>query len=360
MPSSSCVGRLLSILALLALAGCGDLPRPFQPEGKYLPIVRPVSPQAAELLRERNSVMIQDIANAPGPGGARLAAAMAVALRDQGIAADVVPSGDGFTLAGIADIKPFSNDIEVRITWYVLDDKGLRVGQQEQITRGRLEDWQDGNDRLLSRIALQGAPQLARLFGSLSAGAPAQPQTTAPDRARPAAAPTAPAGATPPASAEKTPPAKPGAPAAGNVAAASPAKPPLPAAPPPPSPSTPLGFSVAKVGGAPGDGNDSLTAGMRLALGRRGFTLFARPDNTTFVISGAVTLAPFDAEREKITIVWTVFDPSHKKMGDIEQSNVIPKGSLNGAWGGVAKEITVAAAEGLLNLLGRVYSQSKQ
>lgn len=360
MPSSNCVGRLLSILALLVLAGCGDLPRPFQPEEKYLPIVRPVSPQAAELLRERNSVVIQDVANAPGPGGARLAAAMAVALRDQGVAADVVASGNGFTLAGIADIRPFPNDIEVRITWYVLDDRGLRVGQQEQVTRGRLEDWQDGNDRLLSRIALQGAPQLARLFNTLAAGAPAQPPATAPDQPRPGAAPAVSAGVPPSAGTGTTPAAKAGAPAAGNVAATAPAKPPLPAAPPPPPSSTPLGFSVAKVGGAPGDGNDSLTAGMRLALGRRGFTLFAKPDNNTFVISGAVTLAPFDAEREKITIVWTVFDPSHKKMGDIEQSNVIPKGSLNGAWGGVAKEITVAAAEGLLNLLGRVYSQSKQ
>jgi hypothetical protein len=97
---------------------------------------------------------------------------------------------------------------------------------------------------------------------------------------------------------------------------------------------------------------------MRLALGRRGFTLFAKPEANSFVIAGAVSLKPFDQDREKITITWTVFDPSSKKMGDIEQSNVIPKGSLNGQWGGVAKEITVAAAEGLLDLLGKVMSKS--
>lgn len=341
MPSSNGLGRLLSIAALLSLAACGDLPRPFQPDEKYLPIVRPVSPEAAELLRERNAVVVGDIVNVPAPGGPRLAAAMAVALRDQGIAADVVQSGKGLTLAGIAEIKTFPNDIEVHIVWSVQDDSGQSIGQQEQVVRGRLVDWQEGNDRLLSRIALQGAPLLAPLLNGLTANPAAPPQPTA--------APSATA-------ATMAPPGSPAGPAAASAPAQSAAKAP---AKPAPAANTALGFNVAKVTGAPGDGNDSLTAGMRLALGRRGFTLFAKPDNNTFIIAGTVTLTPFDGERQKITIVWTVFDPDRKKMGDIEQSNVIPKGSLNGQWGGVAKEITVAAAEGLLNLLGTIASKSR-
>jgi hypothetical protein len=323
------------------LCGCGDLPRPFKPDEKYLPIVRPVSPQAAELLRERNTVVIQSIVNAPGPGGARLAAAMAVALRNEGVSADVVAQEGGMTLAGIADIKQFPDDIEVHIVWYVLDARGLRVGQQDQIARGRLEDWQAGNDRLLSRIALLGAPDLARLLKSLAAAPPSLAQTL------PNAPPAADKGKT-----------KPGAPAASATPATpatSPgARPPVqPTAAPAPRPQA-LGFHVAQVLGAPGDGNESLTAGMRLALGRRGFVMFAKPDGKSFVIAGKVSLSPLDADREKITITWTVSDPENKKLGDIEQSNIIPKGALNGQWGGVAKEITVAAAEGLLDLLGKV------
>jgi len=337
----------VAALAAMALAACGDLPKPFQPEEKYLPIVRPVSPQAAELLRERNSVVIQSVANAPG--GDRLAAAMAVALRNEGVAADVVATDDALTLAGIADVKTFPYDIEVTITWYVLDQRGRRIGQQQQSTRGRLEDWQEGNDRLLSRIALQGAPELGRLLKTLAA-TPGQPslaaQTPPVDQGKDKAKDTGKTTKTPPLAAPAaTPPAKPAASA--STAPASPA-----------AKVEALGFHVAKITGAPGDGNDSLTAGMRLALGRRGFTLFAKPEPNSFVIAGAVALTPFDQEREKITITWTVFDPGGKKMGDIEQSNVIPKGSLNGQWGGVAKEITVAAAEGLLDLLGKVASKA--
>lgn len=357
---------VLTTLAL-ALPACGNLPRPFQPEEKYLPIVRPISPQAAEVLRERNNLVIQDIVNAPGPGGPRLAASMAVALRNEGIAADVVAQEGDMTLAGIADIKTFPNDIEVHIVWYVLDARGRRIGQQDQFVRGRFEDWQDGNDRLLSRIALLGAPELGRLIKGLIAAPPVVAQTPSPpappvdeckgkkniEACRAAAAKAA----------AKAPPVAPVITQAASPATApSPTRPPVqpisaPAPAPGPAPGPrldALGFYVAKVSGAPGDGNDSLTGGMRLALGRRGFALFAKSDGKSFAISGKVTMTPVDAEREKISVVWTVSDPDNKKLGDIEQSNLIPKGSLAGEWGGVAKEITVAAAEGLLDLLGKI------
>ncbi len=333
----------LLLVALMALVACGETQRPFQPDEKYLPIVRPVSPQAAELLREHNSVVIQSIVNAPGNGGERLAASMAVALRNEGVAANVVAEEGGLTLAGIADIRTFPNDIEVHIVWYVLDAKGKRIGQQDQLTRGRLEDWQAGDDRLLSRIALAGAPNLARLLQALAANPqPMVAQNPAQNPGQNPAAPTKP-GATP----AVTP-------------ASTPASTPAGKAPPPAAPATTaLGFHVAKVSGAPGDGNDSLTAGMRLALGRRGFVLFAKPDTKSYIIAGKVSLSPVDQERDKITITWTVSDPDNKKMGDIEQSNVIPKGSLSGEWGGIAKEITVAGAEGLLDLLGRIAKGAK-
>jgi hypothetical protein len=109
--------RIAVLLLPAVLAGCGDLPRPFQPEAKALPVVRPVSPEAAALMREEAAVAIQPIANLPAEGGERLAAAMAVALRNEGVAAELDPELPSYTLAGIANVRELPNELEVKVTW---------------------------------------------------------------------------------------------------------------------------------------------------------------------------------------------------------------------------------------------------
>lgn len=333
--------RLIAIIALLGvLAGCGDLPRPFQPEAKTIPVVRPVSPEAAALMEEPSAVAVQPVINLPAEGGARLAAAMAVALRDEGIAADVDPRSPGYTLAGIANVRELPHELEVRVTWYLLDARGYRLTQQDQITRGRVEDWIEGNDRLISRIAQTQAPPLAALINMHVA------------RANPPAATPATAAAPPPngtngnaragnatASGTTAPPAAAPAPRQQQQAAAQPAGPQM------------IRVVVPRIDGAPGDGPDSLAAGMKRALSRRNFAILQRPDANSLTVRGKVEMKPFNAGRELITITWAVLDPQNKQVGEIEQSNVIPGGSLNGEWGPIAREITVAAAEGLLDLL---------
>ncbi len=341
--------RLIAIIALLGvLAGCGDLPRPFQPEAKTIPVVRPVSPEAAALMEEPSAVAVQPVINLPAEGGARLAAAMAVALRDEGIAADVDPRMPGYTLAGIANVRELPHELEVRVTWYLLDARGYRLTQQDQITRGRVEDWIEGNDRLISRIAQTQAPPLAALINMHVA------------RAAPPAVAPATAAAPPPNGTNAN--AQAGNVQAGNArnatapgTTAPPAAAPAPrqqqqAAAQPPGPQM-IRVVVPRVEGAPGDGSDSLAAGMKRALSRRNFAILQRPDANSLTVRGKVEMKPFNAGRELITITWAVLDPQNKQVGEIEQSNVIPGGSLNGEWGPIAREITVAAAEGLLDLL---------
>jgi len=343
---------------LCALAACGDLPRPFQPEAKSIPTVRPVSPEAAALLREPVAVAVQPVANLPAEGGTRLAAAMAVALRNEGIAADIDPRSTSYTLAGIANAREVPNELEVRITWFLLDPRGYRMAQQELLTRGRIEDWIDGNDRLLSRIAQNHAPPLAALINLQTAGA-SQAEAPSPQTALSTSSPPPP---TAPSSANGAAPAPGGKTARTAAASTAPATPPRPAAQQATRPAKPqpVRIVVPRVAGAPGDGPDSLAAGMKRALNRRNFAVIAKPVDGSLTVRGKVDLKPFNNGREVITITWAVLDGQNNQVGEIEQSNVIPAGALNGEWGPVAREITVAAAEGLLDLLDKASKAARQ
>jgi hypothetical protein len=328
----------VALMLLAVLAGCGDLPRPFQPEAKAMPVVRPVSPEAAAMLREKVAVAVQPVANLPAEGGDRLAAAMAVALRNEGVAADIDPQGPSYTLAGIANAREVPNELEIKVSWFLLDPKGMRIAQQDQITRGRVEDWIEGNDRLISRIANTNAKPVASMV-SLHTGQPGARATTS---APPSAA------ETPANSARPATPAAGAPPATTQQAAATPGKPVV------------LRIVVPRVTGAPGDGPDSLTAGMKRALGRRNFAIITKPEPNSLTVAGKVTLKPFNNGRDVITITWAVLDSKNNQVGEIEQSNVIPSGSLNGEWGAVAREITVAAAEGLLDLLEKASKAARE
>lgn len=360
-----CVRLPALLLTLVALAGCGDLPRPFQPEAKAMPVVRPVSPEAAALLREPVSVAVQPVANLPAEGGTRLAAAMAVALRNEGVPADIDPQGRSYTLAGIANVRELPNEIEVKVTWFLLDPRGYRVTQHEEATRGRVEDWIEGNDRLISRIAQNQAPPVAAIVNQQLARASTQSAS-------------APAAGPPPVTLPRTngapvpPPEKPGA-RERSGARTEPAKATAPAsaaAPPPQAAAqqtaaAPAGrqrvrIVVPRVSGAPGDGPDSLTAGMKRALGRRDFAIIDKSERDSLTVRGKVEMKPFNNNREVITITWAVLDAQNNQVGEIEQSNVIPAGSLNGEWGPIAREITVAAAEGLLDLLEKAIKAARE
>ncbi|MGE0151308.1 MAG: hypothetical protein AB7R90_01730 [Reyranellaceae bacterium] len=337
-----------ALLLLAVLAGCGDLPRPFQPEAKSMPVVRPVSPEAAELMREKAAVAVQAVANLPAEGGERLAAAMAVALRNEGVAADIDPQGPSLTLAGIANVREVPNELEVKVTWFLLDTGGRRLSQMDQITRGRVEDWIEGNDRLISRIAQNHARPVAGMINLYSASARGgRPEATAADgNGAPAIPPDKPDrnaangnGAQPAAAPAKS------APVQQAAAAAKPRQ---------------VRIVVPRVTGAPGDGQDSLTAGMKRALGRRNFAIVAKADPDSLTVRGKVEMKPFNNGREVITITWAVLDSKNNPVGEIEQSNVIPAGALNGEWGPIAREITVAAAEGLLDLLDKASKAARE
>lgn len=335
-----------------------------------MPVVRPVSPEAAAILREPIAVAVQPVTNLPAEGGPRLAAAMAVALRNEGIAADIDPRGVSYTLAAIANVRELPLELEIKVTWFLLDPKGFRMAQIDQITRGRVEDWMEGNDRLISRIAQNQAPPVAAMINLHTARATAQHASTAVQGpppnglARPSGSFSPQAGGglrertalkadaskpVLPATTAMPSPATPVAPATAQQTAAAPAAKPQA-----------VRIVVPRVEGAPGDGPESLAAGMKRALGNRNFAIVQKAEANSLTVRGKVELKPFNNGRETITITWTVLDAQNNQVGEIEQSNVIPGGSLNGAWGPIAREITVAAAEGLLDLLDKASKAARQ
>lgn len=332
---------------LLALGACGDTPRPFQPDEKEDQgrSQARVDPRLRAPLEQAEFVVLppKGVTEAMAD---RLPVAIVLALRQQGIVAAM--NGNGAPRSIEISGRPHQVNSELRVTWIwtVRDAKGGLIGRHEQTTSTTPDEWLDGGDRLISRVASRGAYHVADMIGRADpANAPVGAITTVlpPTEVPPAGAapgsPATPASATPP-----PPPTPGGAP---------------PVATPPPAPAPAVKFPhvrVLTVTGAPGDGNRTLTTGMRRSLGEREVVLVDTPDATTMTVIGSVDISkPVDG-KQRIVIRWIVKGPGGEQLGDLEQANDIKAGALNGEWGGVAHVIALAASEGVLDLIQRARS----
>jgi hypothetical protein len=70
-----------------------------------------------------------------------------------------------------------------------------------------------------------------------------------------------------------------------------------------------------------------------------------------FVVSGKVDLAKPLQGQQKVKISWAVHTPDGAEIGQVNQENAVPVGSLDGRWGDVAYVIATAAADGVVALL---------
>ena len=112
----------------------------------------------------------------------------------------------------------------------------------------------------------------------------------------------------------------------------------------------PQSVAIWPVDGAPGDGRVSLTNALAAALRLRGIAVAALSEADSFVILGGMETTPV-GDREQIEIRWSLVRPDGREVGTVGQSNVVPKGTLDGSWGEIAFAIADGAAEGLLALL---------
>lgn len=127
--------------------------------------------------------------------------------------------------------------------------------------------------------------------------------------------------------------------------------------PPPPKTVTTVNwgrpaFAVRPVAGAPGNGNEALTAALKSALRDRDLTISDDPRQAGFVVEGAVDVAPPIEGRQQARIVWKVSTVAGDEVGKAVQENNVVAGTLDGEWGRVAKIVADAAVSGIQDLFG--------
>jgi hypothetical protein len=111
--------------------------------------------------------------------------------------------------------------------------------------------------------------------------------------------------------------------------------------------------AVVPVKGAAGKGNDELTSAMRATLTKAGWQVLKAASKNALTIAGEVNMAPGDGATQTVALKWEVRTPDGKVLGDVKQSNSVPKGSLDAGWGENAGFATEAAATGIYELINK-------
>ncbi len=114
------------------------------------------------------------------------------------------------------------------------------------------------------------------------------------------------------------------------------------------------------VRGAPGDGNQSLTARMGDRLAGLGYQVQESSEGAEFAVQGVVAVARAAPGLERVEIVWTVSRRDGYDLGRVLQLNEVPAGSLNGLWADVAYVVAEEAAGGIRDVLANAGSQTPE
>ena len=117
-------------------------------------------------------------------------------------------------------------------------------------------------------------------------------------------------------------------------------------------------FLIRPVVGAPGNGNESLTAALKSALRDRDLTISEDPRQAGFIIDGQVDLGEPVNGRQYVKISWAVNTVTGEEVGRAVQENTVVAGSLDGEWGQVAEVVSQAAVRGIQDLFGDAADQT--
>lgn len=111
--------------------------------------------------------------------------------------------------------------------------------------------------------------------------------------------------------------------------------------------------AVVPVRGSPGGGDGELTAAMRKVLSGAGWPVVGKPQADALTLEGRVSLSDKGAGMQTVSIRWLVKAPGGRVLGDVKQSNDVPRGSLDAGWGGAAQAVAEAAATGIFDVVKR-------
>jgi len=105
---------------------------------------------------------------------------------------------------------------------------------------------------------------------------------------------------------------------------------------------------VPMVRGAPGDGNEALTARIREALNTQGMIVQTQTQGARFAVTGQVAVVDQPGTRtQRVELLWTVSRQDGHDLGRVLQLNEVPMGVLSRFWGDVAFAAANEAAGGV-------------
>ena len=245
-------------------------------------------------LRDSASVTIAPIEGMPRATAEKLGPAMASALQQREIAAsDKTASIGSYELVGrIQEMPPSGGKAVLVALWELREPSGQRLGERVERLEASAGDWQQGNDDAVGRLATASAAQLAAL---LQDDAPTEAEIGGRTR-----------------------------------------------------------LLIRGVGGAPGDGGESLAKAITEILKKQDLAIITDPQaKADLVLEADVTVAKPKAGKQNVKIVWHVRRKDGGEIGTVGQENEVPTGLLDGAWGDVAYMVAVSAQDGIMELIAR-------
>lgn len=102
---------------------------------------------------------------------------------------------------------------------------------------------------------------------------------------------------------------------------------------------------------APGDGKEALERAISNRLLDKGVTVTGAPKLGAYEVQGVARLFPAEQGKETIRIDWTIFGPQGTRLGNVTQTKVIRKGSLDRHWGAAAEAAATAAVRDMMQYL---------
>lgn len=111
---------------------------------------------------------------------------------------------------------------------------------------------------------------------------------------------------------------------------------------------------VKPLAAGPGDSAQSLSEALRQQLVESDLPVADRAAPDDILVLGKVELGPPAKGYQDVAIRWSVVTARDgQELGKVDQRNLVPAGSLDGAWGPMAGAVAEGAAAGIIDLLNR-------
>jgi hypothetical protein len=222
---------------------------------------------------------------------------LAAALRARNLPASTRGgNGAGRVLSGQATILELAGHRdELLIYWELSDSEGKRIASHAQRSELAPGAWQAGDPDTVSQVLGQGAEAIAALVQDTMEEASGPPEQ-----------------------------------AGGRLV-------------------------ILPMQGLPGDGAQSLAQALAAALTAASLSQAEQAAENDLLIACTVTVGPPRGYWQEIRVTWDVKRAGDgEQLGQIEQRNRVPAGSLDGPWGPAAQGIAEGAAEGIRDLVAQL------